>query len=497
MGFVSVLTRTILDMCVVTLVILIAPGFPPFNTFTNFRLPDSPDWDGPLQANTKLNLVDRIFENQIKGPESFAVHDGHLYTGLMSGLIVKIDPDDLSITPVARVGTDCEGQHEDVKCGRPLGLEFTQDGDLLVCDAVFGLYLVKFNPQQDDTVGRITSHRHQKHNTYEPLIKAEDILDGSPNTLFNSVVLGKDNQTVYVTVSSTKFPLRDGMFELISDPTGRLLQFDLVTRQAKVILDKLNFANGLAIDRNGEFLLVSETGRAAIHKHYLAGPKQGVTELLTDKLPGLPDNIRANDRGNFFVGVISPRLPNTWHVLELVAPHNLIRKFVSRLIYMVLMPVKFMNYIVPTTATRKFEYWCGNLEPFAQLAKPYGLVVEIDGETGEIISSMHSTNGAVRFISEAIILGRWIYLGSPYNNYLARIPSRLRDLGPGTTDPLDDVGFDDIESIEDNIVVGDPTAAGGASVLSANNIEASEAENDSSDSDTLDIEYEYDDRIEL
>ena len=110
---------------------------------------------------------------------------------------------------------------------------------------------------------------------------------------------------------------------------------------------------------------------------------------------------------------------------------------------------------------------------------------------------MHSTNGAVRFISEAIILGRWIYLGSPYNNYLARIPSRLRDLGPGTTDPLDDVGFDDIESIEDNIVVGDPTAAGGASVLSANNIEASEAENDSSDSDTLDIEYEYDDRIEL
>ena len=44
---------------------------------------------------------------------------------------------------------------------------------------------------------------------------------------------------------------------------------------------------------------------------------------------------------------------------------------------MVLMPVKFMNYIVPTTATRKFEYWCGNLEPFAQLAKPYGLVVEV------------------------------------------------------------------------------------------------------------------------
>ena len=27
--------------------------------------------------------------------------------------------------------------------------------------------------------------------------------------------------------------------------------------------------------------------------------------------------------------------------------------------------------------TRKFEYWCGNMEPFAQLAKPYGLVIEV------------------------------------------------------------------------------------------------------------------------
>ena len=41
------------------------------------------------------------------------------------------------------------------------------------------------------------------------------------------------------------------------------------------------------------------------------------------------------------------------------------------------MPVKFVNYLVPTTATRKFEYWCGNMEPFAQLAKPYGLVIEV------------------------------------------------------------------------------------------------------------------------
>ena len=59
--------------------------------------------------------------------------------------------------------------------------------------------------------------------------------------------------------------------------------------------------------------------------------------------------------------------------------HNLQTKTFKycRLVYMVLMPVKFVNYLVPTTATRKFEYWCGNMEPFAQLAKPYGLVIEV------------------------------------------------------------------------------------------------------------------------
>lgn len=488
MGFVSALARTVLDMCVVTLVILVMPGFPPYNTFTSFRLPDSPDWSGPLKANTKLNFVDRIFENKIKGPESFAIHDGHLYTGLMSGLIVKIDPEDLSITPVARIGTECEGQHEDVICGRPLGLEFTPDGDLLVCDAVFGLYLVKFNKEQEETVGRITSYRHPNHVSYENLLKPEDLLDEIPNTLFNSVVLANDNRTVYVTVSSTKFPLRDGMFELISDPTGRVLQYDLKTREVKVILNSLNFVNGLALDKNGEYLLVTETGRAAIHKYNIAGPKAGTTELLTNRLPGLPDNIRVNDRGNFFVGVISPRLPNTWHVMELVAPHNLIRKFVSRLVYMVLMPVKIVNYFVPTTATRKFEYWCGNMEPFAQLAKPYGLVIEIDGETGDVISSMHSTNGAVRFISDAVVLGRWIYFGSPYNNYLARIPTRLRDVSQ--PEAGGDNHFMDDDAIPENFDF----------FHDSNDIqetEVGENEDQTLDGDSLDMEYKDDNRIEL
>ena len=89
-------------------------------------------WRGPLQPNDKLNLVDKLLENQLKGPESFASRDdGYLYTGLISGLIVRIDTGALTAEPVAKIGRPCDEQYQEETCGRPLGLTFTKTGKLL------------------------------------------------------------------------------------------------------------------------------------------------------------------------------------------------------------------------------------------------------------------------------------------------------------------------------------------------------------------------------
>lgn len=426
MGFLSALARISLDMTVVTLLIIYLPGFPPYTTFSEFKFPAGPAWTGPLERNERLNLVDKLFENEIKGPESFAIRDGALYTGLISGVIVRIDPEDLTITPVAKIGVDCDGQHEEDKCGRPLGLAFTQAGELLVCDAVHGLYKINLdNPPEPS--GRISQHKSFDRVSYEQLLSPQTEINGSQSLIFNSVVIDVDDETVYLSVSSTKFPLRDSMFELISDPSGRVIKFNIKTKLSEVLLDGLSFVNGMELSPDGEYLLLCETGRARILKYYLRGERSGQHEILTDALPGLPDNIKLNDRGQYYVGLISPRIPGTLHLLELISPHNLVRKFMARLIHMVLVPAKVINQVLPTTLTRRFEYWCGNLEPFAHLAPPYGLVIEVDGSTGAIVSSLHSTNGAVRFISEAVVFDRWIYFGSPYTNYLARVPKRLRE----------------------------------------------------------------------
>jgi len=424
MGFLTAFARITLDMTVVTLLIMCLPGFPPYTTFEKFELPPSPPWTGALQANEKLNLVDRLFENKLKGPESFAVRDGAIYTGLMSGVIVKIDPDALTFEPVAKIGEYCEEQYEEYKCGRPLGMSFTKTGKLLVCDAVFGLYLLDLDKKVEEN--RILDLKDMDKVDYKALLTPDAIINGSQNVLFNSLVLSKDDETVFLTVSSTRFPLRDSSFELISDPSGRVIKYNLRTKETETLVDNINFANGIEIDPEEKFILFCETGRAKIHKYYLKGDKAGQHEVLAENLPGLPDNIKINDNGHFYVGMTSPRIPGKPHLLEIMGPHNWIRKFLSRLVSMVLLPFKTVNSIMPNAFTLKFEYWCGNLEPLAHLAPPYGLVVELDGTTGEIVSSLHSTNGAVRFIAEAFVHDRWIYFGSPYNNYLARIPKRLR-----------------------------------------------------------------------
>jgi streptogramin lyase len=63
-----------------------------------------------------------------EGPEDVVVgSDGLIYTGLLDGRILAVAPKDGAVREVAKTG------------GRPLGLEATTDGRLLICDSPKGL----------------------------------------------------------------------------------------------------------------------------------------------------------------------------------------------------------------------------------------------------------------------------------------------------------------------------------------------------------------------
>ena len=75
--------------------------------------------------------------------------------------------------------------------------------------------------------------------------------------------------------------------------------------------------------------------------------------MLIDSLPGLPDNIKLNDNGNYYVGMISPRLPGKRHIMEIIGPHYLVRRFLVRLVSIVMIPIKFFNSVIPFSLTMK------------------------------------------------------------------------------------------------------------------------------------------------
>jgi sugar lactone lactonase YvrE len=100
--------------------------------------PSPPPLTGPIAPNERLRLADLLARGQVYGPEDTAVsEDGVLYTGTQDGYIVRVFPD-------GRVenwlSTD----------GRPLGMVFDKQGNLIVADSWRGL--LSITPEGEITV---------------------------------------------------------------------------------------------------------------------------------------------------------------------------------------------------------------------------------------------------------------------------------------------------------------------------------------------------------
>ncbi|ONM54674.1 Protein STRICTOSIDINE SYNTHASE-LIKE 11 [Zea mays] len=93
------------------------------------------------------------------------------------------------------------------------------------------------------------------------------------------------------------------MIILTGEATGRLLRYDPATGSAAVLASGLSFPNGVALSADGTHVVVAETTRCRLLRHWLRGPAAGTTEPFAD-LPGYPDNVRrAGDGGYYWVAL--------------------------------------------------------------------------------------------------------------------------------------------------------------------------------------------------
>lgn len=82
------------------------------------------------------------------------------------------------------------------------------------------------------------------------------------------------------------------------------MKYDPETKHVSMVVRNVSFANGVALSKHGEYLLVAETSKCRILRYWLKTPKAGTLELFAE-LPGFPDNIKRSPRGGYWVGIFS------------------------------------------------------------------------------------------------------------------------------------------------------------------------------------------------
>ncbi|KAF8364577.1 hypothetical protein HHK36_017859 [Tetracentron sinense] len=242
------------------------------------------------------------------GPESLAFDPNGEgpYTGVADGRILKWEGEAQAWTEFAFTSSqrkECvrpnapEMEHV---CGRPLGLRFHQKtGELYIADAYLGLHMV------GPTGGLATQLATEA--------------EGEPFRFTNDMDIDEDEDVIYFTDTSTIFQRRQFMPAILTgDKTGRLMKYDKSSKEVTVLMRGIAFANGVAMSKDHSFVLVAETTTGRIRRLWLQGPKAGSSDIFA-VLPGFPDNVRRNSKGEFWVALHSKTgfvtnliLSNTW-----------------------------------------------------------------------------------------------------------------------------------------------------------------------------------------
>jgi len=327
-----------------------------------WQAPPDPGYTGKFAPNDRLKDIELLEIAGCHGPEAVAFDDqGRIYAATHEGFIVRLQPD----------GSGAE-RWADTK-GRPLGIDFDGKGNLIVADAFRGLLSIA----SDASVTKLA-------------IEA----DGIPISYADDVAVAADGK-IYFSDASTKFGAKEsgGTMEgslldiMEHGGYGRILCYDPASRKTTTLIKGLNFANGVAVSHDQQYLLVNETGSYRVLRYWLEGPKKGTVEPIIEGLPAFPDNITRGQEGRFWVALISPRNK----LLDRLCDKPFLRKVVQR------MP-KFMR----------------------PKATAYGHIIAIDGN-GQVVENLQHPHTKYPQNTSARETKDYLYIGSLVAPTLARL----------------------------------------------------------------------------
>lgn len=256
-----------------------------------WQAPPSTGYTGSYAANERLGAAQVIELAPEIGPEHIDFGpDGMLYTGVLSGAVLRMNADGTEPETVVNTG------------GRPLGFDFTADGQLVIADAVKGLVAL-----QPDGSLRVLA----------------DSVDGDPIRYADAVVIASDGR-MYFTDATRRFsPAELGTFDAAlldvfeHSCTGRVLLYEPGTGRTTIVIEGLCFPNGVALSGDERHLFIAETGEYRIWKVATSvrgldarsprAVEDGGARVIAANLPGFPDNLTRSAAGRLWTGLTKPR----------------------------------------------------------------------------------------------------------------------------------------------------------------------------------------------
>jgi len=380
-------------------------------------LPDLPEFPAiSSKQNDLTGKVEILGQNDLVGPECLveATYKGKelFFLSLADGRIVRLAHNSDGSTTwdtVVRTGSIpddddtgiCKGDPHDSSnkesvCGRPLGMKIVKrstvdpnprgkdnEDVLVVADAYGGLLMV-------DSI-----YENNKSSSVLTLATRANTDDANYSFKLLNAVVQKDG-ALYITETS-RFIQRRRIFHAAFDgrPTGRLLKYTK-SEGVQVLADNLYMPNGITLSHNEQDLII--VAGVQILRFSLDENKMHPNPFV-DVMPGTGDNIEyvrftpAGKKVNCYWAGLGSRFAQPFSLLKALSEKPLLKSIICALV-----PYKTIVELIPKLSA-----------------------LAVYGEDGQLIEVYQDSLVSAPWISEGKILGNYLYLGSWYNPFLARV----------------------------------------------------------------------------
>ncbi|KAH9704631.1 Str synth domain-containing protein [Citrus sinensis] len=201
--------------------------------------------------------------------------------------------------------------------------------------------------------------------------------------------------TLYFTVASTKYTPTDFYKDMAEGkPYGQLRKYDPKLKETTVLHEGFYFANGIALSKNEDFVVVCESWKFRCRRYWLKGDRAGILDAFIENLPGGPDNINLAPDGSFWIGLIKMNQTGVRAIQKCREKWELLDAYPG-----------LISLLLPMGSDAGAR------------------VVKVDGNDGKIIRDFNDPDATyISFVTSATEFDGNLYLASLQSNFIGILP---------------------------------------------------------------------------